>query len=328
VDARQRFLRALTYQSVDRVPYLEEGIREDVLEEWYSQGLTHEANLNELFHYDPRDEIAPDLEPRPYPSRWPRLPEDLGLFKSRLDHHDRRRLPMNWKRKVKAWQRRAFPLILHVHQGFFLTLGVGDWKRFYEVIYLTKDQPALVQGMLEAQGVFAAQLAERIMGEVSVDAVLFSEPIGGNNGPIISPRMYRDFVLRSYQPVMEVIQNFQVPLVIMRTYANPRPLLDDVFRLGVNCLWACETPEDGMDFRELRKIYGRELRLIGGIDADALRIGKEAIQAEMVKVPDLLAQGGFIPLLDGRVRVDVPFENYVYYRKLFEEVTSVTARTE
>ncbi len=322
MDATQRFLRTLTYQSVDRVPYLEEGIREEVLEEWYSQGLLHEADLNELFHYDPRDEIDPDLEPRPYPRHWPRLPEDLGGFNSRLDPLDRRRLPKNWERKVKAWQRHAYPLILHVHQGFFLTLGVGDWKRFYEVIYLTKDQPALVQGMMEAQGVFAARLAERIMGEVSVDAVLFSEPIGGNNGPIISPRMYQDIVLRSYQPVMEVARNFQVPLVIMRTYANPRPLLDDMFKLGVNCLWACETPEDGMDFRELRNIYGKELRLIGGIDADALRIGKEAILAEMAKVPDLLAQGGFIPLLDGRVRVDVPYENYVYYRNLLEEAAS------
>jgi hypothetical protein len=326
VDARQRFLCTLTYQSVDRVPYLEEGIREEVLEEWYSQGLPREKDLNELFHYDPRDEIDPDLEPRPYPHRWPRLPEDLGVFKRRLDPNDRRRLPKNWKHKVKAWQRHAYPLILNVHQGFFLTLGVGDWNRFYEVIYLTKDQPALVQGMMEAQGEFAARLAKRILGEVNVDAILFSEPIGGNNGPIISPRMYRDFVLRSYQPVMEVIQSFPVSLVIMRTYANPRPLLDDMFRLGVNCLWACETPEEGMDFRELRRIYGSELRLIGGIDADTLRKGKEAILAEMVKVPGLLAQGGFIPLLDGRVRVDVPYANYVYYRKVFEEVTSVTGR--
>ncbi len=324
MDARQRFLRALSSQSVDRIPFLEEGIREEVLEAWYNQGLMREATLNELFHYDQRDEIDPDLEPRPYPPRWPRLPEDLRGFKSRLDPQERRRLPENWKGKVKAWHRRDYPLILHVHQGFFLTLGVGDWKRFYEVLYLTKDQPDLVRGMLEAQGVFAARLAEQIMGEVSVDAVLFSEPIGGNNGPIISPRMYRDIVLGSYQPVMEAARNFQVPLVIMRTYANPRPLLDDIFRSGVNCLWACETPEDGMDFRELRKVYGRELRLIGGIDTDALRIGKEAIQAEVAKVPELLAQGGYIPLLDGRVREDVPYENYVYYRKLLEEVTSVT----
>jgi hypothetical protein len=322
MDARQRFLRTLTYQSVDRIPYLEEGIRDEVLEEWYRQGLPPEADLNELFHYDPREEIDPDLEPRPYPKRWSRFSKDLGEFKRRLEPHDRRRLPKDWKRKVKAWHSRNYPLILNVHQGFFLTMGVGDWERFYEVIYLTKDQPTLVQGMMEVQGEFAARLAERIMGEVKVDAVLFSEPIGGNNGPIISPRMYRDFVLNSYTPIVEAARKFQVQLVIMRTYANPRPLLDDFFKLGINCLWACETPEDGMDYRELRRIYGRDLLLIGGIDTDALRIGPEAIKKELAKVPELLAQGGYIPLLDGRVRVDVPYENYVYYRRMLEQVTS------
>ena len=39
------------------------------------------------------------------------------------------------------------------------------------------------------------------------------------------------------------------------------------------------------------------------------------------KVPPLIADGGFIPLADGRVRADVPFENYVYYRQLLEKIT-------
>ena len=321
MNAKQRFINTLSYQSVDRVPYLEEGIREEVLEEWYDQGLPRHVNLNDLFHYDPRDEIDPNLEPRPYPHRWPYQLKDLEGFKRRFNPQDHHRLPKEWKRMVKGSQSRDYPLILNVHQGFFLTLGVGDWKRFYEVIYLTKDQPALIQGMMDAQGEFAARLTERILAEVQVDAVLFSEPIGGNNGPIISPRMYRDFVINSYKPLMRVVKNFKVPLIIMRTYANPRPLLEEIFNLGINCLWACEPPENGMDFRELRRIYGRELRLIGGIDADVLRIGPEAIENELMKVPELLARGGYIPLLDGRVRVDVPYVNYVHYRKLLEEIT-------
>jgi hypothetical protein len=38
-------------------------------------------------------------------------------------------------------------------------------------------------------------------------------------------------------------------------------------------------------------------------------------------VPPLLEEGGFIPLADGRVREDVSFNNYVFYRKLMESVT-------
>jgi uroporphyrinogen decarboxylase len=50
---------------------------------------------------------------------------------------------------------------------------------------------------------------------------------------------------------------------------------------------------------------------------------KDAIRREIEqKVPPLLEDGGYIPLADGRIREDVPFENYVYYRRLLEQVTA------
>ena len=39
------------------------------------------------------------------------------------------------------------------------------------------------------------------------------------------------------------------------------------------------------------------------------------------KVPPLLEQGGYVPLADGRVRANVPFENYAYYRELLAKIT-------
>jgi hypothetical protein len=77
-----------------------------------------------------------------------------------------------------------------------------------------------------------------------------------------------------------------------------------------------------MGYRDLRCEFGRDLRLIGGIDLDVLRLDKESIKREVYeKLPPLLAEGGFIPLADGRVRKDIPLENYLHYRRLFEDVT-------
>ncbi len=76
-----------------------------------------------------------------------------------------------------------------------------------------------------------------------------------------------------------------------------------------------------MNYGDIRREFGRELRLIGGIDSDSLRQSQQEIQkAVLDAVPALLQEGGFIPLADGRVREDVCFENYVYYRKLLESV--------
>jgi uroporphyrinogen decarboxylase len=154
---------------------------------------------------------------------------------------------------------------------------------------------------------------------VEVDAAVFSEPIGGNDRPLISPRMYEDFVLAGNRPVLEALRRHGVETIVFRTYANSRLLIPSILAWGFNALWACETNVEEMDYRDLRREYGRDLRLIGGIDLDALRRGKEAVRREIAeKVPPLLSGGGYVPLADGRVREDVPFEHYVYYRRLLE----------
>ena len=39
MNSRQRFRATMRYEVVDRVPYFEEPLREEVIEAWHSQGL-------------------------------------------------------------------------------------------------------------------------------------------------------------------------------------------------------------------------------------------------------------------------------------------------
>ncbi len=312
----------MRYEKTDRVPYFEEGIRNDVIRAWRKQGLTKKAALSRMFPVDRREEIEVDLDPRPGPRKWSASRNELNELGKRLDPEDSRRLPRRWSRRVSAWQSRDHVLMLRVHRGFFLSMGVRGWDRFSQVIRLLIKDPEFVHEALAVQGEFAARMAERVLSEVDVDAVVFSEPIGGNDRPLLSPQMYEEFVLTSYQPVLDVVQRHGVETVVLRTFANARILIPSILKWGFNCLWACEVNIDTMDYRDLRREFGTKLRLIGGIDLDALRGGKEAIRREVEeKVPPLLAAGGYVPLADGRVRADVPFENYVYYRKLLEKIT-------
>lgn len=310
------------YGRPDRVPYFEEGIRKDVLKAWRTQGLAKDADLATMFPCDQRERMQVDLEPRPkLVSKLDKM-TNLKKFERRLDPFDEKRLPRKWSRRVRDWQTRDHVLMLYVHRGFFLTMGVGDWRSFTDVMVLLMDQPDVVRKRMQIQGEFAARLTDRILKEVNVDAVVFSEPIGGSDRPLISPKMYEEFVLKNYEPVLDVIQRHHVATICLQTFANARILIPSILRWGFNCLWACEVNIDAMDYRSLRREFGRELRLIGGIDLDALRENKSAIQREIEeKVPALIEEGGYIPLADGRVRADVPFENYVFYRRLLEKVT-------
>jgi uroporphyrinogen decarboxylase len=157
---------------------------------------------------------------------------------------------------------------------------------------------------------------------VQIDAAVFSEPIGGNDRPLISPKMYEEFVLKSYEPVLNVLNRYRIETIIFQTFANAKILIPSILRWGFNCLWACEVNIETMDYRSIRQDFGRDLRLIGGIDLDALRKDKKTIRREIeLKVPPLIKDGGYVPLADGRVREDVPFENYVYYRELLQKIT-------
>ena len=322
MSSRERFRATMGYGSPDRVPYFEEGIRKDVLKTWRKQGLAKDADLADMFPSDQRERIEVDLEPRPkLVSKLDKL-TDLNKFQRRLDPADKRRLPNRWSRRVRAWHTREHVLMLYVHRGLFLTMGVRNWRSFEDVMLLLMDRPDVVQKRMKIQGEFAAQLADRILRQVNIDAAVFSEPIGGNDRPLISPQMYEEFVLSNYKPLLDVLQRHDVETICFQTFANARILIPGILKWGFNCLWACEVNIDAMDYRSLRREFGRDLRLIGGIDLDALRKNKAAIKKEIEeKVPPLIEEGGYIPLADGRVRADVPFENYVYYRELLEKVT-------
>jgi hypothetical protein len=319
---RQRFRETMRYGRPDRVPYFEEGLRDNVLERWREQGLSAEGDLAAMFDFDRRESVPVELGIRPPLKRWPTSRRGLAALRRRLDADDADRLPADWPARLKAWATREELLELPIHPGLFLSLGVEEWPRLQQVLYQLGEQPALVREMMEIIGRFRARMAERVLRDVQVDFASFSEPIAGNNGPLLSPRMYEEVVLPGYRPILEALRRHGVETIVFVSYANPRPLLPAVVQAGFNCLWACEANPQTMDYRDIRRQFGRDLRLIGGIDLDVLLADAAAIRREIrAKVPPLLAEGGYVPLADGRVRVNIPFANYVHYRRLLEEAT-------
>ena len=177
MSSRERFRETMAYGTPDRVPYFEEGIRKDVIKVWRKQGMPGNADLSRLFACDRRERIEVDLDPRPDPKRSPTTMAEVDSFQRHLNPHDKKRLPKKWSRQVCAWKGRDHVLMLYVHRGFFLTMGVRSWRRFREVMYLLVDRPDLVSRMMMIQGEFAARLTERVLSEVKIDAAVFSEPI-------------------------------------------------------------------------------------------------------------------------------------------------------
>jgi hypothetical protein len=306
----------------DRAPYFEEGIRKNVIHAWRRQGLQHESDLKEMFALDYREEVRLDIEPYPSPVLRSGAFSGLSSFLKRFAPTTRRRRPFGPSSRIRNWQSRDHVLMFRVHRGLFQTMGVRDWRRFHGLMELIIDSPGSIRNSMERYGLRVAGVLEKVLERVVPDAIIISEPIGGNTGPLISPNMYEELVLSTYGPFLETARRKGVDIIILRTYANARALIPRLLKWGINCLWASECAQREMDYRDLRREFGTDLRLIGGIDLDVLLEGREAIRREISeKIPPLLVEGGYAPLADGRVRENVPFENYVYYRKLLEEIT-------
>jgi hypothetical protein len=320
MNSRERFLTILQGGRPDHPPLFPEGIREEVLSSWRAQGLPNGIDLHDAFYYDPFEQLDPDVYPKPEIADWSSPQRLLPLLRERLDPDDPQRLPDNWSDLVKGWRGRQHPLFLRIHPGLFLSLGIEDWRSFAPAILRLVDQPDFVRDILSIQADFAARLAENILQQVNLDGVIFSEPIAGNHGALISAETYRNFALQSYVPIFDVLRDFHVPAIVWRSYANPAKLLPEVVKYPFNVLWLCETPPGTLAPAQVRQIVGPNLTLIGGIDSDILRQDTRAIRQAITAVQPLVDQGRFIPLADGRVRDDVPYSNYAFYR---QELTRV-----
>jgi uroporphyrinogen-III decarboxylase len=65
----------------------------------------------------------------------------------------------------------------------------------------------------------------------------------------------------------------------------------------------------------LRETFGRDLRMMGGMDKSILAKAPEDIDQEVARLTPLIREGGYIPLCDHHVPPDVSLANFQHYLK-------------
>jgi uroporphyrinogen decarboxylase len=140
-----------------------------------------------------------------------------------------------------------------------------------------------------------------------------------NRAPLISPAMVRQYMLPRYRRVTEYLLGRGVPYVGLDSDGQVHPLIPVWLDAGLNFLYPFEV-QSGMDVLEVRRRYGRNLRIWGGVDKRALARGPAAIDADLARLKPLIDEGGYIPHTDHSCPPDISFPNYCYY---LEQLTTV-----
>jgi uroporphyrinogen decarboxylase len=152
---------------------------------------------------------------------------------------------------------------------------------------------------------------------------MFWEDMAFKTGPLISPKMFRQFMMPRYKVITDLLRSKGVDIIFVDSDGGLNQLIPLWLESGINFFWPLECAA-GNDAVELRKKYGHDAILGGNIDKRALLKSRDVIHQEvMSKVPYLLETGGYFPSVDHFVPPDVPFENFVYLINTLREVAGL-----
>jgi hypothetical protein len=321
MNDRERFRRLFRGEPVDRPPLLEEGVRDEVLALWRTQGLPPDRTHVDVFGLTPHENIGPDLK---FVTSYFGRVFDLSASEYR-DAFDAslRRFPEDWEQTVRRLENRDHVVCIWSSRGFFQALGVGDWPTLEKALIGALREPEKVRDRTEMYGDFCVRMLEKTMQDVDPEFIYLSEPISDTEGPLISPEMFEEFMIPVYRRIVETARGLGCDNILLSTYGNTSRLFPMLFDAGITMLWvseAAEVPE--LDYRHLRREFGSELGLIGGIPLSILRSESQAVIRDTLQeiVSPLLEAGRYVPLAGGRVREEIPWIVYESYREVLAEL--------
>ena len=212
-------------------------------------------------------------------------------------------------------------------RGFMITQGlVGGYMYLRSLIgpekllYAFYDMPNVVHDCMKTWLTLADAVIARHQEHVTIDQIFFAEDICYNHGALISPDMMKEFLFPYYQQVILNLKSRQIDpsrhlYVQIDTDGFAVPTIE-LYRdgIGMDVMSPFEVAS-GCDVVEVGRHYPW-LVIAGGIDKRILASGKDAIDREVERVfPVMRERGGYIPTCDHGVPEEVPYKDYLHYRR-------------
>jgi hypothetical protein len=313
VDQKQRFLGTLSGKEADRFPYFDLDPDEKTVEKWHREGLPGETSVAEFFNLETHHSVGLTIRSYPYFEKTADLLTDPSSFARHYDPDDPSRYDPDFVERCRRLEKEGRVVYVDASGGGLLQmLGVGNWKSLVAASLALLEEPLMVDELLDRTTDFYCVCLERVLSKVSVDYAAIYEPIAANTGPVISPAMFERFAMPGHRKVLGLLEKFNVPLrILCTTGGNLTSLLPPLIEAGINGLWISNILDVGMEYAALRRTFGPDIALIGGIDAGALCRDENAVRKTIEEtVPQLLEGGCYLPCLDDRPRSNISFARY------------------
>jgi uroporphyrinogen decarboxylase len=357
---RERFVRTMHFEPVDRPPFIMAGPWPDTWERWYREGYPKGTDLAEFFgvdnfHFhnvsidtflippiepvileDHKDYVIrrdcfgatiKDFKDRTTMPHWldhgVKTPEDLDALLERLEwNNGAGRIPADWDAQVRAIKASGLGCRVQIGSYYGILRNLMGMEQLSVMLYDAPEAIKRFNAKYHAIIMRTMEIAFRdLKGEIICGSS--SEDFAYKTAPLLSPAMYREFIMPHHLEAVDYCKSHGVDLFWCDSDGNIRALLPDLLKAGINIFYPMECAA-GMDPIAIRREFGRNARMIGGIDKIEIAKGKAAILSEMrKKIPPLIKEGGYIPMIDHSVGTDISLENYSYYMETLKEMYGV-----
>jgi len=147
----------------------------------------------------------------------------------------------------------------------------------------------------------------------SVDLILLNDDLGTQNGPMLSPAVYREMIKPCQKKLFgHAKKSFGKP-ILMHSCGGMSEFIPDLIEIGVDALNPVQLSAAGMDIKYLKGVFGREIAFWGGgVDTQTVLNRKEPSEIEeyvLRNVEVLAKDGGFVFCQVHNIQPDVPPEN-------------------
>lgn len=292
MNPRERVLAALTHQMPDRVPLFEIWI--DALSDELGQGdaTAAYAETGQDCVMLPSHTPAGSNAWRTGADEWGRVWQDgvyvSGLVDSEADLA-RYSPPVSYavqcfdaeQARIVRERYAEHCLIYGTHIGPFMAayMAMGFERFFFRLI----DEPAFVHRLLDLRSAWCIALFQEAV-RLGAEALVLGDDAGHKQGPMISPEMWREFILPQHRRIVEAAP---VP-VIWHSDGNVEALLPMAVEAGFAGFHGLE-PAAEMDLAAIKAQFGQDLALIGNVDVQVLC--SDDLVAVRREVDRCLAQG-------------------------------------
>jgi hypothetical protein len=243
---------------------------------------------------------------------WARV-KDERLSTSALS----KRFPVDWRDQIDRYKSRTFPLALggYPHGLFGTPSHIMGYENLFYGYY---DNPRLIHDIATTFTDLWIAVWSEVLAKVDVDMVHIFEDVSMGTGSMISPAIFREFMLPSYRRLCAFLKSEGVEIILVDTDGDCSGLIPLFVEGGVTGLYPMEVL-GGLDIRKVRKDFPL-LQMMGGVSKRSLLGTEREIDEELQKVEDVLKLGRYIPFVDHSVPPSVSWERFRYYRSKLNQL--------